>query len=206
VRTAANLQTEGWTSQATTSKGTLTVDKFNALSLGKKLVLIAGVVLLVDTFLNWQQVDTVLGSAGQSAWHGFWGVFIGLMTVALVAWVALRAFGNVQLPEGIPEGLISLVLGALILLFAVIKVISDSYVHWPAYLGILLAAIVTYGAWLVFKESGESLPSMSSRPASGGGSTSTATPPPPPAAPAPEPPAADPPPAASPSDEGSSAS
>jgi hypothetical protein len=182
------------------------VEKFNALSLGKKLVLIAGVLLLIDTFLNWQQVDTVLGSAGQSAWHGFWGVFIGLMTVALVAWVALRAFGNVRLPEGLPEGLISLVLGSLIVLFAVIKVISDNYVHWPAYLGILLAAVVTYGAWLVFKESGESFPSMSSA-SSGGGTSATppaAAPTPPPAAP--EPPAADPPPAAPPTDEGQSAS
>jgi hypothetical protein len=191
------------------------VDKLNALSLGKKLVLIAGVLLLIDTFLNWQQVDTVFGSAGQSAWHGFWGVLLGLMTVALVAWVALRAFGSVQLPEGLPEGLISLVLGALILLFSVIKVISDSYVHWPAYVGIILAAIVTYGAWLVFQESGESFPSMSSASTSGGGTATTSTteaapaPPPaapPPAAPAPEPPAAEPTPPPAPSDEGQSAS
>jgi hypothetical protein len=187
------------------------VDKFNALSLGKKLVLIAGVLLLIDTFLNWQQVDTVFGSAGQSAWHGFWGVLLGLMTVALVAWVALRGFGSVQLPEGLPEGLVSLVLGALILLFSVIKVISDSYVHWPAYLGIILAAVVTYGAWLVFQESGESFPSMSSTSASSGGAAAASTAPaaptpspaaPPPAAPAPEPPAAEPaPPPAPPSDE-----
>ncbi len=191
------------------------MDKLNALSLGKKLVLIAGVLLLIDTFLNWQQVDTVFGSAGQSAWHGFWGVLLGLMTVALVAWVALRAFGSVQLPEGLPEGLISLVLGALILLFSVIKVISDSYVHWPAYVGIILAAIVTYGAWLVFQESGESFPSMSSASTSGGGTATTSTteaapaPPPaapPPAAPAPEPPAAEPTPPPAPSDEGQSAS
>lgn len=135
------------------------MEQLQSLSLARKLILGGAVLLLIDTFLNWQQIDTVLGSAGQSAWHGFWGVLIGLMTVALVAWVIARMFG-VQMPEGVPEGLISLVLGGLILLFAVIKIISDDFVHWPAYVGIVLAAVVTYGAWRNFQESGESLPTM----------------------------------------------
>ena len=80
--------------------------------MARKLILGGGVLLLIDTFLNWQQIDTGARAAlGQSAWHGFWGVLIGLMTVALVAWVIARMFG-VQMPEGVPEGLISLVLGA----------------------------------------------------------------------------------------------
>ena len=168
------------------------MDKINELSLGRKLLLVTGVLLLIDTFLDWQQASSVFGTVGQSAWHGFWGVLLGLMTIALVAWVIARAFG-VDLPDGIPEGLISLVLGALILLFAVIKVIVDSYVHWPAYVGILLAAAVTYGAWLIFKDSGESFPAMPSSSSGGSSSTSAATPPPaaPPAAPAETPPTAD---------------
>jgi hypothetical protein len=166
------------------------LDKINELSLGKKLVLGAGVLLLIDTFLHWQEVTAFGFTGGQSAWHGFWGVLLGLMTVALVVWVAVRTFANVQLPEGIPDGLISLVLGALILLFAVIKVISDDFVHWPAYLGIILAAVVTYGAWLVFKESGESFPAMPAR--AGGTSSAAASTPPPATTPAPEPPAAPP--------------
>ena len=35
-----------------------------------------------------------LGSYGQSGWHGFWGVLLGLMTIAILAWVAARAFGS----------------------------------------------------------------------------------------------------------------
>ncbi|HEX6762227.1 MAG TPA: hypothetical protein VF094_05465 [Gaiellaceae bacterium] len=169
------------------------MDRINELSLGKKLVLGAGVLLLIDTFLNWQEVTAFGFTGGQSAWHGFWGVLLGLMTVVLVVGMAVRAFANVQVPEGIPEGLISLVLGALILLFAVIKVISDSFVHWPAYAGIILAGVVTYGAWLVFQDSGDAFPAM---PARAGGPSSTATPAPPPSTP----PAAEPP-AAPPEDE-----
>jgi hypothetical protein len=69
-------------------------------------------------------------------------------------------------------------------------VISDDFVHWPAYLGIILAAVVTYGAWLVFKESGESFPAMPAR--TGGTSSAAASTPPPATTPAPEPPAAPP--------------
>ena len=155
------------------------MEQLQSLSLARKLILGGGILLLIDTFLNWQQISVSFGgqevaSGGQSAWHGFWGVLLGLMTVALVAWVIARLFG-VQMPEGVPEGLISLVLGGLILLFAVIKVLADDYVHWPAYLGIVLAAVVTYGAWRNFQESGESLPSMP-RTATAGAPAAAATP------------------------------
>jgi hypothetical protein len=174
------------------------MEQLQALSLARKLILGGGLLLLIDTFLDWQHVSVSYGgqeiaSGGQSAWHGFWGVLLGLMTVALVAWVIARMFG-VQLPEGVPEGLISLVLGGLILLFAVIKVISDSYVHWPAYIGIVLAAVIAYGAWRNFEESGESLPSLP-KPATAGASASPA---PPAAAPPAEAPPAEAPPAEAP--------
>lgn len=154
------------------------METWNALSLGRKLVLGAGVLLLIDSFLHWQEVSAGGLSAGQSAWHGFWGVLLGLMTIALLLWVAARVFG-VAMPGNLPEGLVTLILGALILLFAVIKALSDNYVHWPAYIGIVLAAGVAYGSWLVFKDSGESLPRMAG--ATPGTSTTTTPPATPPA-------------------------
>src|SRR5262245_14200261 len=135
------------------------MEQLQSLSLARKLILGGGILLLIDTFLDWQHVDTPIGSAGQSAWHGFWGVLLGLMTIALVAWVIARMFG-VEVPEGTPEGLISLVLAGLILLFAIIKVLVDDFVHWPAYVGIVLAGVVTYGAWRNFAESGEAMPAL----------------------------------------------
>jgi len=141
-----------------------TMEQLQALSTARKLILGGAILLLIDTFLDWQHVSVSLGgqelaSGGQSAWHGFWGVVLGLMTVALIVWVIVRMFG-VELPEGVPEGLVALVLGGLILLFAIIKVLADDYVHWPAYVGIVLAAVVAFGAWQNFQESGESMPSL----------------------------------------------
>ncbi len=139
------------------------MDKLRALPLGRQLILGAGVLLFIDTLLDWQHVSACFGGVtvggGRNAWHGFWGVIMGLALVALLLWTAAKAFG-VALPAQIPDGLATLGLGALIPLFALIKAISDSYVHWPAWIGVILGGVVAYGAWLVFSESGEKLPSL----------------------------------------------
>jgi hypothetical protein len=145
------------------------MDQLKGLPLGRQLVLGAGVLLLIDSFLDWQQVSFLGHSAGQSAWHGFWGVIMGLALILLLVWTAAKAFG-VELPVKVPDGVTSLGLSALILLFAFIKAISDSYVHWPAWLGVILAAGMGYGAWLIFSASGESLPSVGSLGSTGGSS------------------------------------
>jgi hypothetical protein len=132
------------------------MEQFNKLSNGRKLILGAGLLLLIDSFFNWQAVD----GFGQNAWHGFWGILLGLMTLAVLALVGGRAFG-IAIPDTIPEGLVTLVLGAAMLLFAVIKALNDSYVAWPAYVGIVIAAAVAYGAWLNFQDSGEAMPNFS---------------------------------------------
>jgi hypothetical protein len=138
------------------------MDKLNARPLGRKLVLGAGVLLFIDTFLQWQQVSFGPISAGRNAWHGFWGVLMCLMVIVLLLWTAARAF-DVALPANIPDGLVTLALGVLIPVFALLKAITDDAVHWPAWIGVLLGAAVAYGAWLVFSASGEKLPSLQAR-------------------------------------------
>ncbi|MGH3002483.1 MAG: hypothetical protein ACRDM1_07485 [Gaiellaceae bacterium] len=129
------------------------------LPLGRQLILGAGVLLLIDTFLPWQSISIGPFSHSWTAWHGFWGVLLGLMTIVLVAWVVARAFG-VELPSNVPDGLATLALGALILIFAVIKNLADDYSAWGSYLGVILAFVVAAGAWMTFQTSGESLPTV----------------------------------------------
>ena len=138
------------------------MNKLNALPLGRKLVLGAGVLLFIDTFLQWQQVSFGPISAGRNAWHGFWGILMCLMVIAIVLWTAARAF-NVALPQQVPDGLATLALGVLIPIFALLKAITDDFVHWPAWIGVILGAVIAYGAWQVFAASGEKLPSMPAR-------------------------------------------
>ena len=138
------------------------MDQLKALPLGRQLILGAGVLLFIDTLLHWQQVDFGSISAGQNAWHGFWGVLMSLMVIALVLWTAARAF-NIALPAQVPDGLVTLALGVLIPVFALLKAITDDFVHWPAWIGVILGAVIAYGGWQVFAASGEKLPSMPAR-------------------------------------------
>ena len=137
------------------------MEHINALSLGRKLVLGGAALLLIDTFLPWQKVDVKVAgivsvSASANAWHGFWGVILGLATIALLAWAVARMLGRTV--PGAPDGLTTLGLAAVILVFAVLKNLTDDYSAWASYLGIVLAAAIAYGAWLTFQESGEKLP------------------------------------------------
>ena len=125
-----------------------------SLSRGMQIAAVSAILLLLDTFLNWQSVDLPagLGSVGQSAWHGFWGVVLGLLVLAFIAWLALRLFA-VKLPElPLPDKTITLAVGVLILVFAVIKVLTDDYRAWPAWVGIILAAGCAAGAYLMYTE------------------------------------------------------
>jgi hypothetical protein len=162
----------------------------STLSRGTQLLVGAGVLLLIDMFLNWQTYDVGPFSASQNAWHGFWGVIMGLALLVLLAWVIARIF-DVKLPDGLPEGPVILGLGALIFVFALLKNLIDDYSTLWSYIGVLLAAGVGYGAWLRFEEAGGSVESLkASMPAKQTASTSPAAPseptaptPPPPAAP-----------------------
>jgi membrane-associated phospholipid phosphatase len=152
------------------------MDRLKGLPLGRQIVLGAGVLLLIDTFLDWRQVTVFGRTGGESAWHGFWGIIMCLALIVLLVWTAAKAF-EVEVPVKVPDGVTSLGLAAVIFLFALIKALSDSYVHWPAWLGVVLAAVVGYGAWLIFQESGESLPNLSSMSSSSSSDAPPSSPP-----------------------------
>jgi hypothetical protein len=188
------------------------MDRFNALGRGMQIMLVAGVLLLIDTFLAWQKVTvSILGveaaSAKASGWHGFWGVLMGLLTILLVAWLVAR-LAAVEIPLPVSTAMVSAALAGLILLFALIKNLADDYSTFWAYLGVVLAALIAVGAWLQVQEAGgmdtlkSEATSMRTAPAA---APAAATPPsapadtmtsaaPPPAPTEPAPPAASPPP------------
>jgi hypothetical protein len=128
-----------------------------SLSTGTKIVLGAAILLLISMFFNWQEVSVEVSgvevaSAGQNAWHGFWGVVMGLLTLAMIAWVGAQLL-NVKLPDlPVPARTITLALGALIFAFALIKNLVDDYSTFWSYIGVVLAAAVAVGAWLRSQE------------------------------------------------------
>jgi hypothetical protein len=134
------------------------MDRFKALSRGTQLMFAAGVLLLIDTFLNWQKFSAEIAgveiaSVSGNAWHGFWGVLLGLLTIALLAWLVVAMLGvAVNLP--VSDMLLSAALGAAILVCALLKVLTDDSSTLWAWIGLVLAALVAVGAWLRVQEAG----------------------------------------------------
>jgi hypothetical protein len=184
------------------------LERFNALSRGSKVMLVAGALLLIDTFFAWQQVEVEeFGiEASQNAWHGFWGVVLGLLTAVLVAWFIAKLAGvEINLPTS--DAMLGGLLALVILLFTLIKILDDDFTNFWAYVGLVLAAIIALGAWLNIQDAGgvDMLKSEASglkdaATTSPGETAETTMPAPEPAPPAPEPPppAPEPPPPPSP--------
>lgn len=126
------------------------------LTIGSKLVLGAAVLLLIDSFLHWQEVSFGPISAGVSMWHG-WGILVGLILLAILAWEVAQIAG-IKLALGpLSPSMITIGLSALLVLFTLLKVLTNSYVAVWAWIGLVLSAGIAAGAWLNMQAAGESL-------------------------------------------------
>jgi hypothetical protein len=143
---------------------------FAELSRGTKVLLVAGLLLLIDSFLAWQQVSVGAGTfhvtASASMWHGV-GVVAGLLVIALLIWEGLQVAGvlsQVQLP--VSAVLISVGLAAGTALFTIIKfLVANDARHWPAWIGLILAIAIAVGGWLKYSESPVTAPTTTVPPA-----------------------------------------
>ena len=90
------------------------MDNFKALGRGTQVMFIAAVLLLIVMFFRWQEVGHLgVVSCGQNAWHGFWGVVMGILTIILMARIAAR-LAAVDVPIPLSFATTSFVLGVLI--------------------------------------------------------------------------------------------
>lgn len=164
------------------------MERFNALGRGAQIMLVSGVLLLISTFFNWQSIDVGVVEVGQNAWNGFWGVVMGILVIALIAWLVARVAG-VDIPIPFSAALIGAALAVLIFVFALLKILTDDFVSAWAWIGLVLAAVVVVGAWLEIQAAGgvDALKGEIPMRQSSAGLATPAEPPPP--APAPEAPA-----------------
>ena len=134
------------------------MERLKALGRGTQLMFIASVLLIIDSFFHWQEVDFDLGaqgsgSAGVSAWDNFLGIVMGLLTIVLIARIAAR-LAAVDVPIPLSFATTSFVLGVLIAVFAVVKNLTDDYSTFWSYVGAGLAVIIAVGAWMEVQEAG----------------------------------------------------
>ena len=74
---------------------------FSKLSMGAKLALIGGAVLVINLFLDWYSIDFGIGSVGANAFDaGFFAWFGSVAAIAGAVILLLKAFGQSQVNAG----------------------------------------------------------------------------------------------------------
>jgi hypothetical protein len=136
------------------------IEKFNALSIGEKIILPAGVVLFILGFLPWYSVDLgPLGSFSRNGWESpgsIWSILAILVGLAMAVVVGLKASGTVAIPDnvgGFTWPKIHLGGGVLALVLVLIKFLNENNsMGFAFYLGIIAAAALAAGGFLMFRE------------------------------------------------------
>jgi hypothetical protein len=149
---------------------------FNSLSMGRKILLIAGVVGFIVSFFPW--ANTSYGSAvpgystsasvSESGWHGLGFISVLLFVVAAL-WVLLPMLGVslrgmlASLPPNLTEARLVMGAGVLALLCTLIFMFTDNpagvsgsgFSHgpsWGAYLAVLVSLAIAAAGFLIQSE------------------------------------------------------
>jgi hypothetical protein len=139
------------------------MERFMALSVGAKIILVAGVVLFIDGFLPWYKVSfQIFGesvSASRNGWESpgaIWSVLAVLVGLAMAVLVVLKDLTDVQIPDnvgGVSWPRIFLGGGLATLLLLVIKFLNESsHLGFGFYLGFLAAIALAVAGFMMFRE------------------------------------------------------
>jgi hypothetical protein len=142
------------------------------MSTASKILIGAGVLYLIDLFLDWQQVCGGGLCFGASGMEGI-GIINLLLVLALLVWEGM-ALAGVEVKA--PRAVISAGIAGAIVVFTILKILVDmeEIAIW-AWIGLILAAAIGYGGWMRWQEykaeAGTSGGSMPPPPGTGGGFT-----------------------------------
>jgi hypothetical protein len=136
------------------------IEKFNALSVGEKIILPAGVVLFIVGFFPWYSVDLgPLGTYTRSGWESpgaIWSILAILVGLAMAGVVVVKNLGTVEVPDnvgGFTWPKIHLGAGVAAVLFVLVKLANESsHMGFGFYVGIIAAAALAAGGFLMFRE------------------------------------------------------
>ena len=135
------------------------VEKFMALGVGEKIIIVAGVVLLIDGFLPWYSISIGPISWTANGWESpgaLWSMLAVLIGLAMGAVVVLKGLTEVEIPDnvgGVSWPKILLGGGVAALVLVVIKFLNESSdLGFGFYLGIVAAAALAAGGLLMFRE------------------------------------------------------
>lgn len=135
------------------------IERFKLLSMGEKIILIAGVVLFIDGFLPWYSVDIGPLSWTRNGWESpgaIWSILAILVGLAMACVVVVKNFTEAVIPENVgglswPKILLGGGVAALVLVL--IKLLNESsYLGFGFYLGIIAAAALAAAGGLMYRQ------------------------------------------------------
>jgi hypothetical protein len=135
---------------------------FSRLTQGERIVLVAGVLLIIDLLLlPWHSIDlgveipgVDLTRSGVQSPNGGYGVLALLLTIVMVAQIIAAKLAGANLPEPpVAWSQIHVIAGSTVAILLVLKlVIETDSLGFGAYLGVLLGIAVAYGAYALRRE------------------------------------------------------
>ncbi len=135
------------------------IEKFNALSLGEKIIIFAGAILFIDGFLPWYSVDLGIVTYSQNGWQSpgqIWSILAIFIGLAMAAVVVLKNFTDVDIPDnvsGFTWPKIYLGGGVAALVLVLIKLLNESNsMGFGFYLGIIAAGALAVAGVLMYRE------------------------------------------------------
>ena len=130
------------------------------LSRGERIIVIAGVLLVIDLlFLPWHSINVpYIGSVDRNAIsspNALLGFLAALAAAAMVAQVIVSKFTSATLPElPVPWPRAHMIGGLVVVGLLLLKlVLQTSFLGFGAYLGVLIAAGLAFGGYTVNQES-----------------------------------------------------
>ena len=136
------------------------LEKFMSLSIGEKIIIIAGVVLFIDGFLPWYSIDLgPFGSFTRSGWQSpgaFWSMLAILIGIAMSGVVAVKISTEGVIPEnvgGFSWPKIFLGGGVATAVLILIKLLNESsHLGFGFFIGIICVVALAAGGFLMYRE------------------------------------------------------
>ncbi|MBI2913484.1 MAG: hypothetical protein HYY03_06150 [Chloroflexi bacterium] len=152
------------------SKSNDIMEKFKALGLGEKIILIAAPLFFIDGFLPWFDYDIEgFGGPSRSGWSGdlsFLSIIAILAAVVMVAQIAVARFTTLKLPalpQGVTWARVHLGLAGYVAFAVVIRLIVgesagsfDADMAFGIWIAVILAVALAAGGLLMFQQEKQS--------------------------------------------------
>ena len=141
-------------------------ERFQELSLGEKIIVIAAPLFVIAMFLPWFNYDLgIAGDVSKSGWNGDGGIFsilAVLLVVAMLAQIIVARFTAVQmpaLPQNVTWPRVHLGAGIAILVLVGLRFLLgestggfDADRSYGLFIAIILAIALAVGGFLMFQE------------------------------------------------------